>query len=899
MSIIDRQIKDIDRNIDRNIEAFYELDRGLLSQNILSQLRNLVEYVSFKEYCNGSDIKLSYENIKKANNFVKSRSELNFLYKFHKLLQISASHYTLDEENSERLMLKYYEYLLMMKSLVNSKYNLDILSNLNKFPINLDSNLKEYYEKIAEKIERPNLNYNKDSYNDRYYIRKKKPFFIGEEIYYELTITTANDNTSKFDRIIAFTKLNILTNYSVKLHIVNDSINILGKHMPVKIIKNWSVSIRPCEIDNFSKIVGMTIKTNSNNIEYKMLMEFLTQTGLDLVEYVNSEESYYEKIKKIIFEKSKKMKFFEVLDKCREMCLNEESGSNVIRYLLYNLNNKIIKNQYYYKTCSYLSNLNLSYKCIPFDQMPFNSSLIKHNPRISDLYYCIELKDREHELLARYIKNNTESKAKLYTPISELTMFKDIDNLIKTYNNKLYYKHKNRRLETYKGHIYINGYQEETIQIINILKELALNGVEGYSKSVEAWFNSTNYIIDCEQKKLTIKSMFENSRVALIYGAAGTGKSTIINHISNFFHDKKKLYLANTNPAVDNLKRKIDTSNGEFSTINKFISSRNISSEVDVLIIDESSTVSNSDMLKVLNKASYKLLILVGDVFQIESIIFGNWFSVARSFIPKTSIFELTNPYRSNSENLIKLWGKVRGLDDDILEHITRNDYSVTLDETIFDGSIDDEIILCLNYDGLYGINNINKFLQSNNPNESIIWGLASYKIGDPVLFNESDRFAPIIYNNLKGKIIDIKTYDEKIQFDIEIDKVINELDADEQDFDLVGNSDNGNSIIRFLVNKFKSTDYDDDNSDTIVPFQVAYAVSIHKAQGLEYNSVKIVITEEVEENISHNIFYTAITRAKEKLKIYWTPETENRILTRLEHRNNNKDVALLKQNLK
>ena len=67
----------------------------------------------------------------------------------------------------------------------------------------------------------------------------------------------------------------------------------------------------------------------------------------------------------------------------------------------------------------------------------------------------------------------------------------------------------------------------------------------------------------------------------------------------------------------------------------------------------------------------------------------------------------------------------------------------------------------------------------------------------------------------------------------------------------------------------YKNTDEDDDSSDAVVPFQVAYAVSIHKAQGLEYDSVKIVISNEVEEMISHNIFYTAITRAKEKLKIY------------------------------
>ena len=99
-----------------------------------------------------------------------------------------------------------------------------------------------------------------------------------------------------------------------------------------------------------------------------------------------------------------------------------------------------------------------------------------------------------------------------------------------------------------------------------------------------------------------------------------------------------------------------------------------------------------------------------------------------------------------------------------------------------------------------------------------------------------------------------------------------------------------GNSIISFSVNKFRSTDEDDDNSNsTIVPFQIAYAISIHKAQGLEYDSVKIVLTREVEERITHNIFYTAITRAKNKLKIYWSPETEKAILEHFEIKNSKK----------
>ena len=96
---------------------------------------------------------------------------------------------------------------------------------------------------------------------------------------------------------------------------------------------------------------------------------------------------------------------------------------------------------------------------------------------------------------------------------------------------------------------------------------------------------------------------------------------------------------------------------------------------------------------------------------------------------------------------------------------------------------------------------------------------------------------------------------------------------------------------------KNKNVDEDDDHSTskTIVPFQIAYAVSIHKAQGLEYDSVKIVITDEVDELISHNIFYTAITRAKNELKIYWTAEVEKKVLERIVPRNINDDIEVLK----
>jgi len=66
----------------------------------------------------------------------------------------------------------------------------------------------------------------------------------------------------------------------------------------------------------------------------------------------------------------------------------------------------------------------------------------------------------------------------------------------------------------------------------------------------------------------------------------------------------------------------------------------------------------------------------------------------------------------------------------------------------------------------------------------------------------------------------------------------------------------------------------------SVIPFQLAYAVSIHKAQGLEYDSVKVIIPKSSSERITHGVFYTAITRAKKKLKIFWSSEIMNGVIS-------------------
>ncbi len=887
MGTIDQQIQSAADAISSNIAALRH-DRALLAQNILSQLRNLVEGIAVRLHAGSGDGQFHYGLVGSAVSHVASQGKLNFVSRFHKLLQISASHYTMGGDPSERLMLKYYDYLHRIRDLASAQFGFSILLNLEDFPVDLDPSLKEYHQKIAERIVSAQATPLLEPRKDRYYIHAVRPFYTGGHIYYEVTFYNAVNRISKFDRIIGFTDIDITDKYAANLILASDSIEVLGKTMPITIIRDWEVSIRPCEFDNFARIFGEHFKTSTSSSEYRNLMRYLTTTSSNLLDVIDMGNAQYDALKLWVTKKSQQPRIFPVLDVARNLARARLAGFNIIRYLLLRMNNEIIKRQYTYEACGALSNLYLEYGCRPFDRMPFCTSLYGHNPRFADLAESLDSTGRTHELLARRVKTNVEDRGMLYTPVTDVEQLGDVDQLMAAYNQQLYHKHTGRQMVKDKGHLFIREYENGTVTIIEKLQQFAASGVAGYQNAVRQWLAQTTPAPDDPLKVQALEELFVDSHVALVYGAAGTGKSTMVSLIANYFNSREKLFLAHTNPAVDNLTRRVNAQHSTFRTISSQ-AGRHDATDYDVLVIDECSTVSNADLLKVLERTSFKLLVLVGDVFQIESIQFGNWFGLARSFIPATAVFELTTPFRTKNTDLLDLWSTVRELKDDIAETLVRNGYSSVLDESLFQTKHDDEIILCLNYDGLYGINNVNRFLQSSNSGAETTWGALTYKVGDPVLFNETDRFRPLIYNNLKGRIVAIQTLPGRIQFDVSLDRPVTELDVDGFDLRYVEDS-----TVRFDVYERGSGDDDDDSTAGSVPFQVAYAVSIHKAQGLEFDSVKVVITDANEDDISHNIFYTAITRARDHLKIFWTPETEHAVLNSLRRSANKKDVALL-----
>ena len=892
------KIQNIDKVITKNIKLIDVKQRGLMSINVLSQLRNLVEHVLLYGYGlkNCVKVELDWNYLNKIQEKMRKYSEYEFILKLHRFLQMSHSHYTQTEEDSERLMLSYYEYLMRLKKFVKEKIGIDILNNIGDFPLNLDNTNKEYYSKIISRIK--TFNYTSPTNFQRLYVHKKKTIIISDDIIYEVVLTPAIDNASKFDRVVAYSRLDIRTSYAINVAIYEVSINEFGRSIPISIIDSYACSIRPCELKNYSKLLGYKSDIKSSSSDYKNLMFFLSSTSYDLLSLVKSEQDYFYRVV-IGFQNTIPGKaFVKALEKSRDIIINKKAGCNILAYLLYTMKNMILKDQYALNANLLLSDLYLDWGCIPFDKMPLTTSLKNHNPMSKDLFECFDVEDRMHELLSRCLLKRAEANKEIYTDIKDLP-FDDIDKLISEFNRNVYYKHTHRKIEKYSHYLYIKGYEDNIHEIINLLKQNTESEISGYGSMANQWVDRQNDIDD-ENKKEIIKNLFVSSHAALVYGAAGTGKTTLLKYISELFENNSKLFVANTNPAVELLKRRIKDSKSDFMTVAKII---NGSYKTDILIIDECSTISNSDMITLLKRTDFQAILLVGDTYQIESIQFGNWFAIIKYFINENVVFELTNAFRTKSESLLDFWNCIRDFNiDEALTKMIVYGYNSAIDESIFIPGDRDEIVLCLNYDGIYGVNNLNRMLQSSNKNKAIKIGINSYKTNDPILFNDSNRFSPIIFNNNKGIITNIIDKENEVYFEIELDKLITEFDVmDISGLTYIGNNEEDTcSIVGFYVDKNIDSD-EDVHQERVLPFQIAYAISIHKAQGLEYNSVKIVVSSEIEEQVTHNIFYTAITRAKEKLKIYWSPEVMEEVFSGFAEDKSKKDAHILagKYNMK
>ena len=886
VDIIEKNIYNIDSKICGIIDDYKILhDSQKVADYVIQFLRTYLETIAARIY--------AYENPDKPTpirgkdkwytQYIKALKETNeygYIWMFHHSLQIVTSHYVPAEDGAVRFMEGHINLLYQLRNHMREMFGLNLMENLEDYPQERNEELNPYYRKIYNSLREIQVEESAEHTKDRYYIMRKKYRFVDGRGFFEYTLAYAQEEITKFDRFVVYSFSDIPDNYSIQCDFAHTSVDFNGIDIDIKCLVAWTVSIRPCELEKIAAIAGYEVTVRSYNTFYRAMMKFLSKKGMNLLDILLADENDYDIYSEQV-QIGQTSKFAEVFNKLRDIIINDKSGCNIIRYLISFLRNDVIRDQLADCPNNRLSYLYLKNEAIPFDEMPYASSLYKHNVTTSRLHRCLDIDDCEHQYLSAIVNSEAYDSNTLYVAIDEKSLDyylyeKDI------FNKSLYKSEKQqlRRIESFFNYLYVKNYFELIKAIIGKLQQYTSEGVRDYLQTINGKKEVIERIDDNEKKKI-VSNIFKHSRLGMIYGAAGTGKTKVAEHIAKIFDDKNILLLANTNAAKNNLQDRINNAFCDCYTVHDYIKNKNSNKIYDLVIVDECSTVCNEDILQLFEKCNSEAYLLLGDIHQIEAIKFGNWFNFARYFIEKNSVYELSIPYRAKNNNtLLDMWSYVRHYDENMFERLQANGYISTLDESIFEKT-EDEIILCLGYDGLYGVNNINRYMQKVNPSNPVEWGNWVYKVGDKVLFNDNKRFGSVLYNNLKGTIVTIDRKDEEIVFQIQIDKKISDRDIFYTDLKLHDCACEGKSIVEFSVKKRIEKDSDTDYSEQVVPFQIAYAVSIHKAQGLEYKSVKVVITEDVDEQISHNIFYTAITRTTDKLKIYLSKETQKKLATK------------------
>lgn len=369
--------------------------------------------------------------------------------------------------------------------------------------------------------------------------------------------------------------------------------------------------------------------------------------------------------------------------------------------------------------------------------------------------------------------------------------------------------------------------------------------------------------------------------VFILTGGPGTGKTTTLNGVIKILKAQKKriLLCAPTGRAA---KRMSDLTGEPARTIHRLLEvdftakgelkfKRNETNPLpaDVVIADEMSMVDALLMCSLVRaiKPTSKF-IMVGDSNQLPSVGAGNVLKdlIASHYIPSVELKEI---FRQAAQSLIVtnahriVNGEFPVLDDrqndfffmnkslesDIAELVIQL-AKQRLPDTYGFSPIDDIQVLCPTKMGMAGTKELNKQLQSalNPPSQNkaeLKFFDVVFRTGDKVMQTKNDYDVLWTKNNEKGSGI----------FNGDIG-IIRSVDRFSQ-----------NVTIDFEGRVAIYT------SEMLRRLEHAYAITIHKSQGSEYDAVIIPITAFTHNLLYRNLLYTGVTRAKKMIIVIGTKE--------------------------
>lgn len=465
------------------------------------------------------------------------------------------------------------------------------------------------------------------------------------------------------------------------------------------------------------------------------------------------------------------------------------------------------------------------------------------------------------EEIYNYMLNNF--KIDLYDRFDEYIEELEMEGKVKVYNHKYYIS------EYYIDEKYIcdglwDIYQHDTDDCTNF---------DSHIRTIELEY-SIKY--NDEQKK-AIKEAMSNS-VTVITGGPGTGKTTIINGLIRMFQYVHKLTDLQMNRNIALLaptgrasKRMSETTNFGASTIHRYLKWNHETKEFGVneynpnehrlIIVDETSMIDNNLLANLLRGIDHNTkLVLVGDEFQLPSVGPGNILKdiIASDMFPHV---RLTNIYRQSENSFIPiLASEIKNTEITSVIDEKKDDYNfLKCDRAQVKGKLKSIAELCIDkgltdkdiqvlapmYKGENGIDNLNVILQDifNPPSKK----LEEVHIG-PVIYRENDKVINLV-NNIDQNIFN---------GDIGYIRSINKTKSSEfMVIDYYGN---------FVTMK----------KEDIGTIKHAYAMSIHKSQGSEFNHVIIPVTKEYTRMLYNKLIYTGVSRAKKSLVLIGDTEAFN-----------------------
>ena len=361
------------------------------------------------------------------------------------------------------------------------------------------------------------------------------------------------------------------------------------------------------------------------------------------------------------------------------------------------------------------------------------------------------------------------------------------------------------------------------------------------------------------------------SRMLVLTGGPGTGKTTVTNLIARAFDAQKKRLLL-VSPTGRAAKRLSEVTSRDAQTIHRLLKfdpathrfqfDETNPLDCDVLIADEVSmldAVLANNLLKAVPEEAQ--VVFVGDSDQLPSVGAGNVLGdlLDSGVIPSirlTQVFRqaqesliVTNAHRIRQGQFPKLvpprersgqnclWIEVEESEDESVNSATLGAQQVVrlAKKTLpmLGYSADDIQVLSAMHRGTLGVGYLNELLQEAlNPGDptgrkpELLRGSRRFRIGDRViqLVNNYDKN---VFNGDVGAIEDIRPEDQLL-------------------------------IVRYPEARveYDFADYDE--------LQLAYCMSIHKSQGSEYRAVVLVMHSSQYMMLQRNLLYTGLTRARD-----------------------------------